>query len=138
MAVLSSESHWAPSATSHSSPAIGHAAVLREPRSVGRAETPSVVESVVIRKQKRPAGSMEWGAYQVAKRGLHDVVVDDEEEFDDACAAGFISAPEAAEARASTREVVQRLAVGERLFDDSIWPRLDAAVALALSPLRHH
>ena len=63
------------------------------------------------------------------------VVVDDEDEFDERCDAGVISASDAQHARTATSEMHARLAACDEPFGALAWERLRAALELDLAPL---
>ncbi len=69
------------------------------------------------------------------RRGDGHVYVDDEDEFAAACAAGLISAAEAARARAAAVSTVRHLQDRAEPFGDLGWQRLDEALSLPLAPI---
>lgn len=78
-----------------------------------------------------------WVDLELDIRRLPDgvVLLEDEDEFDAAIAAGHINAEEERAARAAAAEVVQYLKSHAAPFDASGRGRFDAAMALGLAPL---
>lgn len=71
----------------------------------------------------------------VYRRRGSDPVLDDEDEFAEACAAGQLDDEERAVARASADAVFADVGADRAPFDADAWRRLDAAVARGLPPL---
>jgi len=64
------------------------------------------------------------------------VLIDDQDEFEERCDQGVISAAEAAAAISATREVEQRLRACHEPFGALAWEYMAAALDLGLPPLQ--
>jgi hypothetical protein len=71
----------------------------------------------------------------VLGNGAGGVIIEDEDEFADACAAGVISTAEAVAARATAGELAAWLTEGVEPFGRRAWQRWESALALGLEPL---
>ena len=69
-------------------------------------------------------------------RSNGNVEIEDEDEFVEACKAGFISDAEAANARAATLETAQAMRDRTEPFHQRGWERLDQALSLTLPPIK--
>lgn len=63
------------------------------------------------------------------------VVLDDEDEFEEAVDLGHITQEERQECLATTRDLQRRLGTRDSLFDELAWSRLAEVVALRLPPI---